>query len=174
MRGTNAMNMIKIIVMFLILTLVCGIGTFSYAQNNKDSEDEYKEFDFIAFDKLLEDGKIDEAEATYNDWIVKRQKMLNSGSEFGLLDMVIKHKYALIKFNKKEYNDVIAIEDEVIDYLKANINDENDKELEWTDRIYKAMSCKSDSYYMMNDFKSKLIVDQDIISFFKIKITRKS
>ena len=160
--------------MSIIVIFISSVASFSYAQNNKDSKDEDKEFDFIAFDKLLVDKKFDEAEAICNDWIAKRQKMIDNGSEFGFLDVVIKHKYALIKFNKKEYNDAIAIEDEVIDYLKANINDENDKNLEWTDRIYKAMSCKSDSYYMMNDFKSKLIVDQDIISFFKIKITRKS
>ena len=160
MRGTNAMNMIKIIVMFLILTLVCGIGTFSYAQNNKDSEDEYKEFDFIAFDKLLEDGKIDEAEAIYNDWIIKRQEMLNGGSKFGFIDMLIKYKYALIKFNKKEYNDVIYILDEILDYMKNNINDDNDKNL-----IGLSMILKATMYYNIGDNDNSLAVNKENLEF---------
>ncbi len=156
----------------MIVICICGSSSFSWAETPKKevieltSEDE---FDFVGFDKVLMSGNISEAEAIYQEWIKKRTAMLDSGSEFGLLDIILKQKYARIKYQQGKYADAIAIEDEVLHYLKTNITDENDKNLDWTDRICESMYYKIFGYYRMGDRKKSSQVRQEMLDFVKLK-----
>ena len=166
------MNIIKNLITIMLVACICFSSSFSFAETlEKEVADSMTEdeFDFIGFDRILESDNISEAEVIYKEWINKRKAMLDSGSEFGLLDVIIEQKHALIKYHQRNYVDAIAIEDKILRYLQANINDENDKNLEWTDLICESMYYKLFGYYRMGDRKKSLRVRQELLDFVKSK-----
>ena len=140
-----------------------------HAQNNTETEEntlvwieDGESFDFIEFDEVLvERGNIPEAESIYSEWDAKRKKMLDTGSKFGLLDMLIKHKYALIQYYKNNLSECIVIEKEIEDYLKAHVNEADNKYLSWMDQICKSLRYQAYCYRLIGDYKSVIDKTQE-------------
>lgn len=104
-------------------------------------------FNIAEFDKAFEAGNIAEAEAIYNKWFTRRQEMLKGGIELGFFDMYIKHCKARILYAKENYAECIAAENEVLDYLLANLNESDDKNYNRFNLIHNSMRNKKNSNF---------------------------
>ena len=112
---------------------------------------------FYAFD----DGNIGAAEVLYNDWVKRRQKMLENGTKYGILDLFIKHCHARMLYLKKDYALCIAEEDEVLKYLRDHTNERNADNRDWITLKYNSLRQKKEAYYELQDYENSLKAQKD-------------
>lgn len=169
------MNTLKICAQIILICLLLGFPNVANAElqgklfgDNVVTEDG-ESFNVGELIKALDDGNIDAAESIYNDCVKRREQMLKRGTQFGIFDCYLKHCYATILYLKTDYKASIAVEDEVLDYLRDHLNewDENDPNL--LNTVYNSLRFKRFSYDKLKEYETILVIQKDIVNLLESK-----
>lgn len=162
------MKAANILVSLFLICFVLSRSAFAHAEVQGELfEDgvvtvDGENFNLDKFNEAFNAWNINETESVYNEWLKRRQKMLKNGIGFGIFDAYLKHCYAKILYMKENYEQCIATEDEILNYLFANPN-KND--INWISLVYNGMYRKKYSYDKVQDYESSLHVQQAIVQF---------
>ena len=165
----------KLFVQIILICLLLAMPLISHAelQGNLFGDDvvtvDGETFNVGEFRQAYDDENIDAAEFIYNDWVKRRQEMLKNGTQFGIFDCRLKHFQAVIFYMKNNYAECIAVEDEVLDYMSAHLNEEHENDSNWTNQIYNSMRFKKFSYDKLKDYANSLAIQKEIVNFLESK-----